>query len=60
MVPPTELQCHPRVGGTLIFERACSQRANRASLTPRSLDEGISNQLRDIFHLTDGRRPATG
>ena len=56
MVPSTDLQCHPCAGATLIFMRACSQRANRACRTPHSLSEGISNQLRDIFYLTDERR----
>ena len=53
MVPSTELQCHPRVGGTLIIMLACSQRANGASLTPHTLSKGISIQLPHIFYLTD-------
>jgi hypothetical protein len=56
MIPSTELQCHPYARGTLIFVRTCSQRANRASLTPRSWSEGISNQLLDIFCLAGERR----
>jgi len=48
MVPSTKLQCHPCARATLIFMLMCSPRAKRASLKPRSLSEGMSNQLRHI------------
>jgi hypothetical protein len=49
MVSSTELQCVPCAGGTLMLMRACSQRANRAPLGPRSSSEGIGNQLQEMF-----------